>query len=260
MTVAEATPDLDIAADRNDRAFLGHPKGLGYLAFTEAWERFSYYGMQALLVLYLVNYLLHARQCRERRPVRAASARSTAAWTASRSPRPSSAPISPRVYLTPILGGFIADRLLGKRRTVLLGAITMARRPFPDGVRGELPVRLALPHPRLRHVQGQYRQPGRRALQARGPAPRRRLPDLLSRHQRRRHRRAADRRHARREDRLALGLRRGRRRHADRARHLPRRPEASADGAFRGPRPGRARRRAQAHPQGLAGRLSPWSC
>src|SRR5215470_16563163 len=45
-------------SDRLDRAFLGHPKGLGYLAFTEAWERFSYYGMQTLLVLYMVKYLL----------------------------------------------------------------------------------------------------------------------------------------------------------------------------------------------------------
>src|ERR1041385_3438778 len=45
-------------SDHLDRAFLGHPKGLGYLAFTEAWERFSYYGMQALLVLYMVKQLL----------------------------------------------------------------------------------------------------------------------------------------------------------------------------------------------------------
>ena len=42
-----------------DRSFLGHPRGLGYIAFTEAWERFSYYGMQALLVLFMVNYVLH---------------------------------------------------------------------------------------------------------------------------------------------------------------------------------------------------------
>jgi len=57
MSVAEATPDLE-QVDRNDRAFLGHPKGLGYLGFTEACERFSYYSMQTLLVLYMVNYLL----------------------------------------------------------------------------------------------------------------------------------------------------------------------------------------------------------
>jgi POT family proton-dependent oligopeptide transporter len=43
----------------DDRSFIGHPRGLAYLAFTEAWERFSYYGMQSLLVLYMVNRLLH---------------------------------------------------------------------------------------------------------------------------------------------------------------------------------------------------------
>mgnify|MGYP003294427655 CR=1 FL=1 len=57
MTVADATPDFE-EVDRTDRAFLGHPKGLGYLGFTEACERFSYYSMQTLLVLYMVNYLL----------------------------------------------------------------------------------------------------------------------------------------------------------------------------------------------------------
>lgn len=57
MTVAEATPDFE-QIDRNDRAFLGHPKGLGYLSFVEACERFSYYSMQTLLTLYMVKYLL----------------------------------------------------------------------------------------------------------------------------------------------------------------------------------------------------------
>src|SRR5262249_33449452 len=42
----------------SDTAFFGHPKGLGYLSFSEAWERFSYYGMQTLLVLYMVHQLL----------------------------------------------------------------------------------------------------------------------------------------------------------------------------------------------------------
>jgi POT family proton-dependent oligopeptide transporter len=57
MTVADATPDYEVGP-KDDRAFLGHPKGLGYLGFTEACERFSYYSMQTLLVLYMVNYLL----------------------------------------------------------------------------------------------------------------------------------------------------------------------------------------------------------
>ncbi|HEX5378499.1 MAG TPA: MFS transporter, partial [Phenylobacterium sp.] len=45
-------------AAADDRAFLGHPKALGYLAFAEGWERFSFYGMQALLVLYMTKQLL----------------------------------------------------------------------------------------------------------------------------------------------------------------------------------------------------------
>jgi hypothetical protein len=57
VSIAEATPDLE-QVDRTDRAFLGHPKGLGFLGFTEACERFSYYSMQTLLTLYMVNYLL----------------------------------------------------------------------------------------------------------------------------------------------------------------------------------------------------------
>lgn len=125
MTVAEATPELD----PNDRSFLGHPKGLGYLAFTEAWERFSFYGMQALLVLYMVNELLlpgHVENIgffEEFRSLyggiegQALASAIFGTYAAS-------------VYLTPILGGFLADRVLGKRRTVLLGAITMAAGHF----------------------------------------------------------------------------------------------------------------------------------
>ena len=54
MSVADATPDIE-HIDQSDRAFLGHPTGLGYLGFTEGCERFSYYSMQTLLVLYMVN-------------------------------------------------------------------------------------------------------------------------------------------------------------------------------------------------------------
>ena len=53
MTTGEAT-----LARTRDATFLCHPMGLFYLAFTEAWERFSYYGMTALVVLYMVNQLL----------------------------------------------------------------------------------------------------------------------------------------------------------------------------------------------------------
>jgi proton-dependent oligopeptide transporter, POT family len=50
--------DASVPVTANDTSFLGHPKGLAYLAFTEAWERFSYYGMAALVVLYMVQELL----------------------------------------------------------------------------------------------------------------------------------------------------------------------------------------------------------
>jgi POT family proton-dependent oligopeptide transporter len=53
MTTSEAT-----LTRTGDATFMGHPKGLFYLAFTEAWERFSFYGMTALVVLYMVNQLL----------------------------------------------------------------------------------------------------------------------------------------------------------------------------------------------------------
>ena len=57
---ATAEPDdaAPLAGEDHKPDFLGHPRGLWYLAFTEAWERFSYYGMQSLLVLYMVKYLL----------------------------------------------------------------------------------------------------------------------------------------------------------------------------------------------------------
>jgi len=112
------------SSERLDRAFLGHPKGLGYLAFTEAWERFSYYGMQTLLVLYMVKELLLPGHIEH-------------VWffeTIKRLYGLQGQPLASAifgtytalVYLTPILGGFLADRVLGKRRTVLAGAATMA--------------------------------------------------------------------------------------------------------------------------------------
>lgn len=128
MTAAEITPELDIET-RADRAFLGHPKGLGYLAFTEAWERFSYYGMQALLVLYMVKHLLlpgNVEQVAGIEQLRALYGGLEGQAFASAI----FGTYAASVYLTPILGGWLADRVLGKRRTVLLGAITMAAGHF----------------------------------------------------------------------------------------------------------------------------------
>ncbi|HVR91661.1 MAG TPA: peptide MFS transporter [Novosphingobium sp.] len=123
MTVAEATPALDLPA--HDRAFLGHPKGLGYLAFTEAWERFSFYGMQALLVLYMTKHLLLPGEVESVAGIE----QLRAIYGGIDGQKFASAifgTYAASVYLTPILGGWLADRVLGKRRTVLLGAVTMA--------------------------------------------------------------------------------------------------------------------------------------
>jgi proton-dependent oligopeptide transporter, POT family len=125
MTVAEATPELDAAA-RDDTAFLGHPKGLGYLSFTEACERFSYYSMQSLLVLYMVERLLlpgHIENI------------AGFAWLRSHfygglDGQPLASAIfgtyAALVYGTPILGGILADRWLGRRRTMIIGALLMS--------------------------------------------------------------------------------------------------------------------------------------
>jgi POT family proton-dependent oligopeptide transporter len=125
MTAAEATPELEPAAV-HDRAFLGHPKGLGFLGFTEACERFSYYSMQTLLVLYMVNYLLV--------PERMAGVIGLD-WLRGQhyqglAAQPLASAIfgdyTSLVYLTPILGGLIADKLTGRRIALIIGALTMA--------------------------------------------------------------------------------------------------------------------------------------
>ncbi|HEX6741610.1 MAG TPA: peptide MFS transporter [Sphingomicrobium sp.] len=125
MTVADATPDFE-RGDRSDRAFLGHPKGLGFLGFTEACERFSYYSMQTLLVLYMVNYLLLPEHV---------GGVVGLEWLRSwHYPGLDGQPLSSAifgdytslVYLTPILGGIIADKLTGRRIALIAGALVMA--------------------------------------------------------------------------------------------------------------------------------------
>lgn len=125
MTVADATPDLE-HIDQSDRAFIGHPKGLGYLGFTEACERFSYYSMQTLLVLYMVNYLLV--------PGRMENVVGLDWLNTHVYPGLSGQPLASAifgtytalVYLTPILGGIIADKWLGRNATLITGGVLMA--------------------------------------------------------------------------------------------------------------------------------------
>src|SRR4051795_133444 len=135
MSVAEATPDLE-QVDRHDRAFLGHPKGLGFLGFTEACERFSYYSMQTLLTLYMVNYLLLAEHI---------DGFAGLEWLRSwHYPGLEGQPLASAifgdytslVYLTPIVGGIIADRLTGRKAALIAGAIVMAIGHFLMAVEG----------------------------------------------------------------------------------------------------------------------------
>ncbi|TXI22485.1 MAG: MFS transporter [Roseateles sp.] len=128
MTSATLDPGADLRA-RHDRAFLGHPAGLGWLAACELWERFSYYGMQTLLVLYLSNYLFLPQNIG---PVMGMDALRAAIEnvTGARSPQQLASIVfglyAGLVYLTPIFGGLLADRVLGRTRTVVLGASLMA--------------------------------------------------------------------------------------------------------------------------------------
>jgi POT family proton-dependent oligopeptide transporter len=92
-----------IAASKKPEAF-GHPKGLYMLFFAEMWERFSYYGMRALLIFYLTQHWLFN------------DAKSNLIYGAYTS----------LVYITPVLGGYLADRYLGQRKAVLFGGILLA--------------------------------------------------------------------------------------------------------------------------------------
>src|SRR5580765_6938097 len=87
-----------------DRSFFGHPRGLSTLFFTEMWERFSYYGMRAFLILYMTKALGFTD---------ADAGVSYGNYVSA-------------VWLTPILGGLIADRWLGHYRSVLVGGIIIA--------------------------------------------------------------------------------------------------------------------------------------
>jgi POT family proton-dependent oligopeptide transporter len=124
MTVAEYSGRAE------SKTLFGHPRGLSFLFATEMWERFSYYGMRALLVLYMVKYLLVTPE-RADAVIGLAALKSGLEWVfGPLSAQPFASHIyglyTSFVYLTPIFGGLIADRWLGQHRTVLLGAVLMA--------------------------------------------------------------------------------------------------------------------------------------
>jgi len=94
---------------------LGHPKGLFVLFFAEMWERFSYYGMRALLILYLTKHWLFSDS---------EAGLIYGAYTAL-------------VYITPVLGGYLADKYLGQRKAVLFGAVLLTVGHFLMGFEGD---------------------------------------------------------------------------------------------------------------------------
>lgn len=95
-------------SELNNKLLMGHPSGLFILFFTEMWERFSYYGMRALLVLFLTSAILDG------------------GWAWSREDALGLyGTYTMLVYFTPIIGGIIADRILGYRNAVALGALLM---------------------------------------------------------------------------------------------------------------------------------------
>src|SRR5436190_22999812 len=106
---------------------LGHPRGLWYLVFAEAWERFSYYGMQALLVLYLTRYLLLPENAERVAGFQQFRHFLEGLYGELATPIAVAAAItglySAGVYFTPLIGGYIADRWLGRTTTVTPGAL-----------------------------------------------------------------------------------------------------------------------------------------
>lgn len=96
------------------KQFLGHPRGLVILFFTEMWERFSFYGMRALLVLYLTQHFLFGDG--EAQGIYASYAA--------------------LVYLMPVIGGIIADRFLGSRKAVIIGALLLVAGHFTMAFEG----------------------------------------------------------------------------------------------------------------------------
>ncbi len=119
----------DIAIPLRRRTFFGEPPALAYLAFTEAWERFSYYGMTALLVLYMSQQLLlpgHVGHIAGFGAVRAGLEAVFGPMSTLALASQIFGLYTGLVYFTPVFGGLIADRFIGRRRAVMLGAVLMS--------------------------------------------------------------------------------------------------------------------------------------
>ena len=134
-------------ASPSPKTFLGQPAGLAYLAFTEAWERFSYYGMSALLVLYMSEQLQLPGNV-ERVAGFGAFRGAIEAVTGPQSVRGLASIIyglyAAMIHFSPLFGGLLADRVLGARRTVMLGAVLLCLGHFAMAMDGSFLLALLL--------------------------------------------------------------------------------------------------------------------
>ena len=124
-----AEQSADPQAAPGDTAFFGHPKGLGFLAGTELWERFSFYSMQSLLMLYMTKYLLLPENsgnviglAQYRRIVEGIFGQMTDLALAAQT----FGLYAGFFLVTPLLGAWLGDRVLGRTRTVTIGALLMS--------------------------------------------------------------------------------------------------------------------------------------
>jgi POT family proton-dependent oligopeptide transporter len=111
MTTAKDT----LSSHGGERRFFGHPRGLAILFLTEMWERFSYYGMRAMLVTYLLWHFFKSE---------------TTSYSIY-------AAYAGMLYLMPLIGGYLADRMLGTRRAIAFGAILITCGHFAMTIEGQ---------------------------------------------------------------------------------------------------------------------------
>lgn len=120
--------EVNAHEDQSIKRIMGHPVGLIFLFFAELWERFSFYGMRALLTLYLVS--LSVKELGQE----AADIKAIGIYAAYGS----------LVYATPLLGGWLADRFLGFRKAIVFGGLLMALGHFVMAVENDIALFAAL--------------------------------------------------------------------------------------------------------------------
>jgi len=125
---AIGNPDTSFVPPAGGRTLFGHPIGLSVLFLTEMWERFSYYGMRGLLVLYMTDHLFKgdAATVLGYSTIHGALSAVFGEMNVQQFSSQIYGLYTGFVYLTPFFGGMLADKILGQRKTVVLGGILMA--------------------------------------------------------------------------------------------------------------------------------------